>query len=274
MLSNIGGTWREGSGTERTNIDGVWRTLHTIAIYQNVNGTWRSQKAPAGTLAYNTGTHQFTVPSGITRIIINACAGGGAGGGSMASGTGPYGAGGGGGGQFLFNQQYTVTPGQILNLIIGAGGTGVLGLDGNKGGVTTIAELSISLNGGGGGARGFNNSLGGAGGGTITNISSPGAGGNGGGGSNNGQNGNPSRVGVSQGIHLNGENGRSYTFWWEGHLMGNSMYAGGGGGGGASLATNYGLGGTGGQGYFDVDGYCQATSGGSGRPGRVEISWA
>jgi len=81
----------------------------------------------SGSQEYTTpGTYSFTVPSGITSLFALFVAGGGGGGGGGAITNGLYGtgtfysAGGGGGGQGI--TRITVTPGQIVSVVVGAGG--------------------------------------------------------------------------------------------------------------------------------------------------------
>jgi hypothetical protein len=99
----------------------------------------------------------FTVPAGVTLINIQAWGGGGAGGGSTINNVGGSG---GGGGAYTQTNNIAVTPGQIIPYVVGAGGTGVVGLNGNPGVTTTI----LTLISGGGSGGGFNSGPVGAGG--------------------------------------------------------------------------------------------------------------
>lgn len=113
----------------------------------------------------------FTVPANVTKLFLSGCAGGGGGAScqatnstNQASGSG----GGGGAGQQIFRAEYTVTPGQVINIVIGAGGLGAVsgGAVGGNGGNTVIGSL-ITLFGGSGGALGtvvVGNGIGGFGG--------------------------------------------------------------------------------------------------------------
>jgi hypothetical protein len=113
-----------------------------------------------------TANGNFTVPAGVTKIYVSACAGGGGGGGSAGNNGVANQAGGGGGGgagQWIIRSPYTVTPGQVIAITIGAGGSaggggaaGVnAGTNGGAGGNTAIGSL-ITLTGGTGGAGGGN----------------------------------------------------------------------------------------------------------------------
>ncbi|QOE32747.1 tail fiber protein [Achromobacter phage Mano] len=127
----------------------------------------------------------FTVPAGVTKITVSACAGGGGGGGGAASQiTGSYvgGVGGGGGaGQSIVSTQYTVTPGQVIAITIGGGGAGgaagtvggATAANGTAGGNTVIGTLVTLIGGAGGGGGSSSNqlALGGGGGAGYPNGS-------------------------------------------------------------------------------------------------------
>lgn len=91
----------------------------------------------------------FIVPDKVTKILVTACAGGGGGGSGYSAGGG-----GGGGGAFVIQQPYEVTPGQVLSITIGKGGTGGVrgsqgggGNAGTAGGATVIGNLLTLLGG-------------------------------------------------------------------------------------------------------------------------------
>lgn len=130
------------------------------------------------------GTYNWTVPSCVTVVKVEAWAGGGGGGGTIGiirtSGDDGFntsevcvGAGGGGGGGFT-SRTIAVTPGQVYSVVVGAGGTaGPAGSGTWNGGISTPAGTggtggtsSFSGNGvnlqatggtGGGGASGYHN---------------------------------------------------------------------------------------------------------------------
>jgi hypothetical protein len=89
-----------------------------------------------------TGSYTFTVPAGVTKIMVEVWGGGGGGSCSnnYAGGGGAYGKG-----------IYTVTPSSNHNVVVGAGGTG--GVTGANGGNSSFGSL-ISANGGSGGGFG------------------------------------------------------------------------------------------------------------------------
>lgn len=107
-------------------------------------------------LARFTTSGSFTVPAGVTTIIVSGCGGGGGGGGSQTSiNTTVAGSGGGGGAGFVIRQPITVTPGQVLAVTIGTGGVGGAAGGGTGGvGGTTSAGSIVNLLGGGGGSVG------------------------------------------------------------------------------------------------------------------------
>ena len=85
---------------------------------------------------------QFTVPSGVNTIFVTAIAGGGSGGGAWGNGGT-----GGNAGQYIINQPFSITPGEIINITIGQGGPSGWSNAGNN---TIIGNL-ITLSGGSGG---------------------------------------------------------------------------------------------------------------------------
>lgn len=81
----------------------------------------------------------WTVPSGVTSVEVEGCAGGGGGGGAYT--TGPtWGGGGGGSGEWTINKA-AVNSQEIITITIGAGGTGGIGpADGIMGGSTSFGS--------------------------------------------------------------------------------------------------------------------------------------
>lgn len=73
-----------------------------------------------------TSSGSFTVPDGVTQIFVSGCAAGGGGGSSLATNSSSFltGGSGGGAGQPALNVPITVTPGQVIPITIGTGGTG------------------------------------------------------------------------------------------------------------------------------------------------------
>lgn len=91
------------------------------------------------------GTYTWTCPAGVTSAKVECWgAGSGAGGGNSAQGGE-----GGGGGEYAAETVYPVTPGQVYNYVVGAGGTGALGNSGNAGG--SGGDTTFDLGGASGG---------------------------------------------------------------------------------------------------------------------------
>lgn len=195
----------------------------------------------------------FTVPKGVYKILVTAAAGGQAG--SVGSRAGSstyryYGGNGGNGGDCILKQPYNVTPGQVINITVGKGGTtsGAVGTSTIIGNLVTLAGGSNvnngSNNGGGTGGHGgynpnsSNNSYDyrsqpgrdgilGSGGSAGTYNPQDANGGGGGGSLGNGGNGAKSNK-ASENIGINGKQG-----------------GGGGGGLGVDNGTLFGKGGNG-----------------------------
>lgn len=119
----------------------------------------------------------FTVPAGVTQIFVSGCAAGGGGGSSLATNSSSFvtGGSGGGAGQPALNVPITVTPGQVIPITIGTGGTGATPATNNAtaGGNTQLGAGGslMNLGGGspgliGGGGTGFPGDYGGPAGGS------------------------------------------------------------------------------------------------------------
>ncbi|AZD27980.1 glycine-rich domain-containing protein [Pseudomonas chlororaphis] len=203
-----------------------------------------------------TANGSFTVPEGVTKIWLSGCAGGG-GGGACPGGTSATSSGGGGGGagQPVIRFPVTVTPGQVIPVVIGAAGVGGNGaVSATSGGNTWVGTAGslLSLSGGNGAAPGVNLSgyvpgpLGGNGfpaGGDATDVSSNTVAGIGGAGASGpfGAGGGISRSGTSSGVA-------------------------------GKPAFGYGAGGSGAGGYY-IAGTGLAQPGGNGAPGFMLIEW-
>jgi len=190
------------------------------------------------------GTTTWTVPVGVTSITA-VCVGGGGG----AGGFGPsYPGSGGGGGGLSFGSTILVTPGDVLYIRVGSGGTGGISTTSGAGGETsgTAGESSYIktgshsgtslLEGGGGGGGGIGYLSSGGSGGISTGISrtNGGAGGKGGsqdGGSSRGSGGGG--AGGYTGVGGTGGNGGSLLPF----VKGGSGSGGGAGGGSASSSS-------------------------------------
>lgn len=240
----------------------------------------------SGSEIFNTaGTQTYTVPAGVTSIIVKTWGGGGGGGGGGTSGNGGNGGGGG-----YSQSTIAVTPGESLTVGVGAGGGagdwssgggGTLSGDGGGGGGYSVVKRGgtslLIAPGGGGGGGGDNSSTttggnGGAGGGTngingSSSLSANGgaagtgsAGGNGGsGGDNNGSNGG-SLIGGA------GADGRSNQ-GSDGSKTNGGSPDGGNGGTGDENGNGWGGGGGGGSGFYGAGGGSGALAGNAGGGG-------
>lgn len=145
------GTWREVLA-QYAKDRGVWRPIRKVWIKDN--GVWRQVFGNSGSITQLTpGTYSFTVPAGVYSINVTACGGGGSGG-SGDGGANNSGPGWGGGGSNLISSVLSVTPGQVLTLVVGAGGLGSYGGGGKAGYPTRVTGTGVSFisAGGGGGA--------------------------------------------------------------------------------------------------------------------------
>ena len=114
---------------------------------------------------FNSGSGNWTVPTGVTSVLIQIW---GAGGGGGPGDQGPSEAGGGGGGGGYCERTETVTPGNNVAYSVGSGGAGRAadsGINGGNGGASTCSTFSMTANGGNGGQPGPGN---GGSGGTAT----------------------------------------------------------------------------------------------------------
>lgn len=196
-----------------------------------------------------TSNSTFTVPQGVSSIVVEAWGGGGAGGGvNGRSNRSRYGAGGGGGA--YAKKTLSVTPGETLNLIIGSGGSSGTNTDGSNGGATFISEYQnlIFAEGGFGGLRysGNGSTIGGLGGRTteskgdvvIAGFSGTNGGENNS--TNNGKGGNSGLLGIGAIARTSAGNGNT------------GGLPGGGGSGGLSTNSTDRSGGSGGRGQIYI----------------------
>ena len=184
----------------------------------------------------STGSTTWTVPTGVTAVETLVVGGGGGSGGGGSTG---YHGGGGGGGGVVYHPSYTVTPGSIITISVGTGGSagaqsGDSGFTGGNGGNSQFD--SLIANGGGGG------------GGNSQNSRRGNDGGSGGGGALYGGVGGSSNQPSYSGATVYGNSGGN----------GQSTYGSGGAGGGAGGPGGTGasnIGGNGGIGIpFDITG--------------------
>lgn len=190
------------------------------------------------------GTQDYVIPDGFTSADIFCVGGGGGGGTGYRFTKEAYQQGGGGAGSGYTNTAYNigVTAGQVLNCIVGAGGSGQAGYKytGGRGGSTSVARNGVILC----------NADGGYGGKGASSGSNASGGSSGGAGGYNDLDSNP-YIRAGEGGKSDGGGwsnapgqGRTTRAFGEG---GNTLYAGGGGGGGVSRSVP-GPGGAGGGG--------------------------
>ena len=204
----------------------------------------------------------FVVPETVTQITVQAWGGGAAGGGSTNAGFFRARGGAGGGGGAYADSILTVEPGQELQLVVGAGGTGVSGADGNAGSPSFVgpdsnpdnAFVRAATGSGGTGNTAGGSPAGGAGGTVEDSIGQNRISGGDGGDGATGWIWSTLRSGAGgDGANGGGSGGAALT---SGTSNGNPGDMPGGGGGGARTSQDEG-----------------AQAGGAGAAGKIIISW-
>ena len=176
--------------------------------------------APGEAVFTTPGTYDWTVPEGVTSVSA-VCVGGGASGSYYGNGSA------GGGGGLRYRNNIAVTPGQVIQIVVGAGGamrdTPSIG---QAGGHSSFGGY-LAAYGGTANATGYGT------GGTGTSISAGGADGGGNGGNGNtGSNGGAGGGGAG-GYSGNGGNGYGGPASPNGGTAGSAGTGGAGGGGGS-----------------------------------------
>jgi len=203
------------------------------------------------------GAGTYPVPTAAIALIFEAIGGGGAGGGCAATAAAQYALGGGGGGAAFASRLIASPLPASYAYVVGAGGAGALGANGNPGGLSTIAGLSAA-NGQGGSA------------GAAAAIPAVGAGG-----------GNAGIAGGTADFVVAGEDGqRGYALTGSagGGLAGKGGHAGRGGGGASPVWTNFSNGnvgrapGGGGSGATNSASGPAAMTGGAGAAGLIVVT--
>ena len=101
---------------------GVWKNC--LDVFIKDGGTWKSALYEAGSQEYTTaGSYNFTVPAGVQTLTVTLVAGGGGGGSLYFPGDAHSGAGGGSGG-WRGSQSLSVTPGEVVAVVVGGRGLG------------------------------------------------------------------------------------------------------------------------------------------------------
>jgi hypothetical protein len=137
----------------------------TVTI--NASGTPVSS-TPVWTFKTTPGTYSWTIPTGRTVATFMIIAGGG-GGRSTTSGGG----GGGAGGQELLFE-YSVTPGDVITMVVGAGGAA--NTAGSSSSISSSTGASLTITGGTSGTSGTTSNGGAAGSGSFTSSKAGGSG--------------------------------------------------------------------------------------------------
>jgi len=229
------------------------------------------------TFTYTGSDQQFTVPAGITSLTVTL---------SGAAGACGFNGGGAGGSGGFVSGTLPVTPGQLLYLVVGAGGTynsgasyggggsggGSTGAGGGRSAIRSVASSSSgvadTVTAGGGGGGGSAN--GGAGGGGTTNSGASGTNNagdssTGGGGGTTGAGGTAGSPGGTAGsLNTGGGGGRGGGGGYYGGGSGGATVYGSGGGGGSAYTANLTGTVTGSQGGGGGGGYYPATPGTNG----------
>ena len=202
-------------------------------------------------LEYTTnGTYSWVVPTGLLSACFLTVGGGGASGSSGANISG----GGGGGGGLAYANAVSVTPGETLTVVVGAGGVQT----GGSGGLSEVKRGATALTKSTGGVGGHS---------TVDGYEAPGGtasvgtGGTGGSGGEPGNNTGGGAGGGAGGYSGNGGNGGARN---SDSLPGTAGAGGGGGGGEGGNAGSRGGGGVGLLGQGTSGSYGAAGNGGSG----------
>lgn len=241
-------------------------SLNQNPVTDTTNVYWKvAFSAATGRIDF-TANGSFTVPVGVTTIYVTAAAGGGGGGGGSDNSTGQSslvgggGGGGGGAGESIYDKSFSVTPGQVIAITVGAAGTAgtagtaAAGGAGGAGGNTVIGSL-VTLTGGGGGGGGLRP--------VANSLPNGGAGAAGG-----------------TGFPI-GSNGTDGNYAGNGGVGASTILGGGGGAGRAATAVGlpgragfgFGSGGGGGGAGYGSASAVNGGAGGAGTPGFVRIRW-
>jgi hypothetical protein len=239
---------------------GCSNTTGLVTITQPENNMLKSGMGIMGTQTF-TSSGNFTVPAGVTSVTVELWGGGGAGGGANGGNSNARSGGGGAGGTFTL-ATVSVTPGEVIAVTVGAGGTGVSGDAGNPGGTSSFGTYASAI-GGQGGVDGRNGARMGAGAPVSVGITY-----NGGSGATAPANNQSGGGGASAGSGSNGNNAAGTT--------GGAAVTSGGAGANGRTTTGNGvdatqIGGGGGGAYTNTLGVNYA--GGAGFRGEVVITW-
>jgi len=155
---------------------GYWKQVSS-AYVKVPTTSYTSYSTPPGSARYSSsGTYTFVVPAGVTSLNASVTGGGGGGGGGgYGTGGEQSGSGGGGGSGYTTTGSISVTPGETLTVVVGAGGAAgsaqysrSSGGFGGTGGTSTLSRgvstlLTAAAGNGGTGGREAQTVAGGAG---------------------------------------------------------------------------------------------------------------
>jgi hypothetical protein len=213
------------------------------------------------TMQVFTSSGTFTVPAGVSRIMVAAWGGGGGGGASY----GQYSGGGGGGGGFG-QGVFSVTPGTLFTVTVGAGGSlgSPSGTTPQSGGTTSFGSLLSASGGGASQNAGLATGpqIGGLGGTSSATLNITGAQGSGG--------------ATGSSVSSASSSNQAYPAGGAGGAAGGNGGGGGGGGRGnysSSYAPNPGANGAAPGGGGGGGGTSWSSSGGSGGNGLIVVYW-
>lgn len=121
-----------------------------LAVAGALGSVTASVPAASGAQLFSTvGTSNFIVPVGVTSISVVCVGGGGGGGASGKTGQYPIGFSGGtgAGGSLAYANNIPVTPGEVLNVVVGTGGAGgtVVGQDAGWGGNSALQRSGTNI---------------------------------------------------------------------------------------------------------------------------------
>ncbi|WP_434155796.1 phage tail protein [Pseudomonas sp. JZ134] len=176
IVPPLGTALYSSSGLELSSLDlYAGDTVELVAILTDSAPQWRvfggtvqarnsaasgAQGPLRGSALWNTaGTYQWIVPANVYRVWARCMGGGGSGGYPNVAGSSGGGGGAGGHGEGI----YSVTPGDVITITVGAGGAAVTSGSGNSGGTSSFGSF-LSCTGGSGGIYSGGGAAGGAGG--------------------------------------------------------------------------------------------------------------
>lgn len=192
FAANAGNASACSGNSASATVAGRWATPRNIALSGVVSGSvaidgsgnvnlvagFTQKPSPIPQVSLYAANGSFTVPAGVFTIRVTVVGGGG-GGSQAATGTGgsgestftfdiPGGVGGAGG---VAYGVYAVTPGQVIPVVVGAGGAGSNAGAGSAGGASSFGALASATGGAGAPGAGVNGAPGAGSGGNVRNLS-------------------------------------------------------------------------------------------------------